>query len=308
MRRDDPGRGLGGRLRGRVAQRRAAGGGACGHRARVLSDRHGRVQLSREFRQVPANHDLRILLAPMSGANPIVPEYTIGFIRPHESSTAAPWCSGQAFGSLEPATAVRICPGLSDEGAGAHHPDVRRPGGRGGRRGVRLPRPRRVLPHDATWPNDCGGRERGERAEPVAHARRLPRLHQRRGTDGPGGTPSRTRAATPRLKASISRRFIVVWPTAHRSSSGVTTSASSPGRSSGSASRTNFAKTFLPSRTNGTASGSTTIRRAGESKTSCSRRAPAALSVKRPSSARSERTWSPSTRTLRTFPVFFETT
>src|SRR5438876_6647592 len=35
------------------------------------------------------------------------------FIRPCKSTLAAPWGSGQAFGSLEPATAVRICPGLS---------------------------------------------------------------------------------------------------------------------------------------------------------------------------------------------------
>ncbi len=37
----------------------------------------------------------------------------MGFIRPRKCTAAAPWCSGQAFGSLEPATAVRICPGLS---------------------------------------------------------------------------------------------------------------------------------------------------------------------------------------------------
>ena len=36
----------------------------------------------------------------------------MGFIDAEESVATAPWCSGQAFGTLDPATAVRICPGL----------------------------------------------------------------------------------------------------------------------------------------------------------------------------------------------------
>src|SRR5439155_532869 len=148
----------------------------------------------------------------------------------------------------------------------------------------------------------------GRPDEPAPHPRRLPRLRQRRGADGAGGTPSRTCAARPRLKASISRRFIVAWATAHSSSSGETTRASSPGRISGSASRTNFAKTFFPSRWNGTASSSTTIRSFGAKNALLRRRAPAAFSVNNPSSARRERTCSPLTWTLRIFPVFFDVT
>src|SRR5207253_9146193 len=59
-----------------------------------------------------------------------------------------------------------------------------------------------------------------------------------------------------------------------------TTRTSSPGRISGSASRTKPANTFFPSRWNGTESGSTITRRRGDGNAARRRRAPAALRVR----------------------------
>ncbi len=95
--------------------------------------------------------------------------------------------------------------------------------------------------------------------------------------------PSRTITAIPVSKSAIASAESSARPTPSRVPSSWTIATSSPGRTSGPAAATNLAKTFLPSRTNGSLSSPTTTRPAGGSSAAATRRPPSSPSVNRPS-------------------------
>jgi hypothetical protein len=95
--------------------------------------------------------------------------------------------------------------------------------------------------------------------------------------------PSRTITAIPVSKSVIASAESSARPTARIEPSSWTIATSSPGRSSGPTAATNFAKTFFPSRTNGSLSSPTTTRPAGASSAAATRRPPSSPRVNRPS-------------------------
>ncbi len=95
--------------------------------------------------------------------------------------------------------------------------------------------------------------------------------------------PSRTITAIPVSKSAIASAESSARPTPRSAPSSWTIATSSPGRISGPTAETNLAKTFLPSRTNGSLSSPTTTRPAGPDSASAIRRPPARPSVNRPS-------------------------
>ncbi len=95
--------------------------------------------------------------------------------------------------------------------------------------------------------------------------------------------PSRTMTAIPVSKSAIPSAESSARPTASSDPSSWTTATSSPGLTSGPTAATNLAKTFRPSRTNGSLSSPTTTRPAGGSSAAATRRPPARPSVNRPS-------------------------
>ncbi len=83
--------------------------------------------------------------------------------------------------------------------------------------------------------------------------------------------PSRTITAIPVSKSAIASAESSARPTPRSAPSSWTIATSSPGRISGPTAETNLAKTFLPSRTNGSLSSPTTTRPAGASRASATR-------------------------------------
>ncbi len=100
---------------------------------------------------------------------------------------------------------------------------------------------------------------------------------------GYSSAPSRTMTAIPVSKSVIASAESSARPTPRTEPSSWTTATSSPGRTSGPTAATNFAKTFLPSRTNGSLSSPTTTRPAGASSAAATRRPPSSPRVNRPS-------------------------
>ncbi len=100
---------------------------------------------------------------------------------------------------------------------------------------------------------------------------------------GYSSAPSRTITAIPVSKSVIASAESSARPTPRIGPSSWTIATSSPGRISEPTAATNFAKTFLPSRTNGSLSSPTTTRPAGASRAAATRRPPSSPRVNRPS-------------------------